>query len=411
MPAPEWRVQRPGPRRRAVTRAQVELVAARALGVFGLVFAAQTVPMALDQAPALVDGAGYALMAVLYGGAVGVLLAVLARLGVRVAAATYAVVYALALAAWPALVDDPAALDGSAPWLYYLATIATTAAVIALPVGGAIAYTLALPLLYWVIRATTAGGDVGPWSAARDAIYALILGVVVLVIITMLRQASEAVDQAQEAALRQYDLAARQHANEIERVKIDALVHDSVLTTLLSAAAADTREEQQLAGRMAREAVRRLDEAGATGPRSLERVALTVLVRRLRAAMTTLTTPFAVRVVNAGGVDVPVEAVDALYTAAVQAMVNSAQHADEPGRPTRREVRIRGVRAGGCVIEVSDNGAGFDPAHVPQERLGLRVSIEERMANAGGRARIDSAPGRGTTVVVAWPADALGETS
>jgi signal transduction histidine kinase len=133
------------------------------------------------------------------------------------------------------------------------------------------------------------------------------------------------------------------------------------------------------------------------------------LVRRLRAALTTFSTPFTVRVVNAGGVELPVEAVEALYTASVQAMVNSLQHADEPGRSTRREVRIRGVRAGGCVIEISDNGSGFDPAHVPGERLGLRVSIEERIANAGGTAEIVSRIGHGTTVTLAWPAGVEGD--
>jgi signal transduction histidine kinase len=224
----------------------------------------------------------------------------------------------------------------------------------------------------------------------------------------MLRQAAEAVDSAQEAALQRYDVAARQHATESERVKIDALVHDSVLTTLLSAAAATTPEEQTLAARMARDAVMRLDEAGASGPRALDRVGLPVLVRRLRAALTTFSTPFTVRVVNAGGVELPVEAVEALYTAAVQAMVNSLQHADEPGRSARRELRIRGVRAGGCVIEIADNGVGFDPARVPAERLGLRVSIEERMANAGGTAEISTRIGHGTTVTIAWPTGAAG---
>jgi signal transduction histidine kinase len=89
-------------------------------------------------------------------------------------------------------------------------------------------------------------------------------------------------------------------------------------------------------------------------------------------------------------------------------MVNSVQHADDPALSTRRELRIRGVRAGGCVIEVADNGIGFDPDDVPVERLGLRVSIAERMVNAGGRADIASSPGEGTTVTVAWPASPEG---
>ena len=409
MAAVEWRVARLATRRRtAVTRAQVETVSGRALGLFGLVFGAQTLPLALAQSAALIPGAGAALMAVLYGTMATLAVASIAKVAVRGAALALAGLYALALLVWPLLVVDPAALAGQTPWLYYICTVATAAAVIALPVPGATAYTIAIPVVYGIIRLFPAGGQVNGLLAVLDAMYAVILGVAVLVIITMLRQAAEAVDTAQEGALQRYDLAARQHATANARVKVDALVHDSVLTTLLSAAAAASPEEQALAARMARDAINRLDEAGASGPRALENVGLPVLVRRLRAALTTFSAPFTVRVVNAGGVELPVEAVEALYTASVQAMVNSMQHADELGRATRRELRIRGVRAGGCVIEIADNGAGFERASVPDERLGLRVSIEERMANAGGSADIVSASHHGTTVTIAWPAGAAG---
>jgi len=406
MPAPEWRVPRLARRRATVTRAQVETIVARALGLFGLVFGAQTVPLALAQADALGRGSGAALMAGLYGAIAALAVATVMKSAVRVACLVFAGLYAVALIVWPLLVADPAALDGAAPWLYYLCTVATTAAVVALPPIWAAAYTFVIPALYGVIRVTPSGGGAPPLLAVLDAVYAIVLGVVVLAIVTMLREAAEAVDNAQEAALERYDLAARQLATEAERVKVDALVHDSVLTTLLSAAAATTPGEQQLAARMARDALHRLDEAGATGPRALDRVGLAVLVRRLRAALTTFTTPFTVRVVNAAGVELPVEAIDALYTASVQAMVNSLQHAGEPGRRVRRDIRIRGVRAGGCVIEISDNGIGFDPATVPAVRLGLRVSIEERLSNVGGSADIASQPGHGTTVTLAWPAGA-----
>ena len=408
MPAAEWLVPRIVRRRATVTSGQVETIFARALGLFGLVFGAQTVPLALQQADALVSGSGAALMAVLYGAIVALAVATVTKVAVRVACLGFASLYAASLIAWPFLVVDPAALDDSPPWLYYLCTVATTAAALALPPLWAAAYTLVVPAVYGVIRLTPAGGEADPLLAVLDALYAVVLGVVVLAIVIMLRQAAQEVDTAQEAALERYDVAARQHATEIERVKVDALVHDSVLTTLLSAAAATTPDQQLLAARMARDALLRLDEAGATGAGALDRVGLPVLVRRLRAALTTFNTPYIVRVVNAGGVELPVEVVDALYTASVQAMVNSLQHADEPGRRARRELRVRGVRAGGCVIEVSDNGVGFDRAAVPAERLGLRVSIEERMANAGGTADIESRPGHGTTVTVSWPAGAAG---
>ncbi|GAA1840528.1 sensor histidine kinase [Agromyces salentinus] len=405
MPAAEVRPARAQiRRRRAVTREQVETVAARALGIFGIVFGAQALPLALDQAAGLRPGAGVALVAVLYGSILAVALAAATKVAIRSAALVFAVLYAAAILVWPLIVVDLDIVATSPPWLYYLCTVATTAAVVALPIGWAIAYTVLVPTMYGVVRLTPAGGAADLDLAILDALYALILGLVVLIIVTMLRNAARAVDVAQEAALERYESAVRLHASELERAKVDALVHDSVLTTLLSAAAANTPEEQALAARMARDATSRLDEAGADWPQVGDRVGLPHLVRRLRSALATFAASFTVRVVNTGGVEIPVEAADALSTAAVQAMVNSMQHAEGAGHTVRREVRIRGIRAGGCVIEVADTGVGFDLDEIPTERLGVRVSIIERMANAGGAARIESGEGRGTTVTLLWPA-------
>jgi hypothetical protein len=40
---------------------------------------------------------------------------------------------------------------------------------------------------------------------------------------------------------------------------------------------------------------------------------------------------------------------------------------------------------------------------VPTERLGVRVSILERVASVGGAAVIDTALGEGTVVALHWP--------
>jgi signal transduction histidine kinase len=52
---------------------------------------------------------------------------------------------------------------------------------------------------------------------------------------------------------------------------------------------------------------------------------------------------------------------------------------------------------------VSDEGVGFDPDAVDASRLGIRGSIVGRMEAAGGWARIWSAPGAGTTVLLGVP--------
>jgi signal transduction histidine kinase len=54
-------------------------------------------------------------------------------------------------------------------------------------------------------------------------------------------------------------------------------------------------------------------------------------------------------------------------------------------------------------VMVTDRGAGFDPGKVAADRLGLRTSVVERMDAVGGRARIWSAPGEGTSVIISAP--------
>jgi signal transduction histidine kinase len=52
---------------------------------------------------------------------------------------------------------------------------------------------------------------------------------------------------------------------------------------------------------------------------------------------------------------------------------------------------------------VTDTGAGFVPAEVPEGRLGYRESVVGRLREVGGNARVFSAPGAGTTVVLEVP--------
>jgi signal transduction histidine kinase len=62
---------------------------------------------------------------------------------------------------------------------------------------------------------------------------------------------------------------------------------------------------------------------------------------------------------------------------------------------TEDEAAVRAV--------VTDNGAGFVPAEVPEGRLGYRESVVGRLREVGGSARVFSAPGSGTTVVLEVP--------
>jgi len=56
---------------------------------------------------------------------------------------------------------------------------------------------------------------------------------------------------------------------------------------------------------------------------------------------------------------------------------------------------------------ISDQGAGFDTSTVDAQRLGIRNSIVGRMEDVGGRVRVWSSPGTGTTVLIGVPVAAV----
>jgi len=98
------------------------------------------------------------------------------------------------------------------------------------------------------------------------------------------------------------------------------------------------------------------------------------------------------------------ERVDALVAAAREAIVNAAKHAGGA-------VAVY-VECGDDAVEVfvRDRGQGFDPAAVPDDRLGLRESVLARMGRVGGSAHVRSSAGEGTEVSLVLPA-ALGARS
>jgi hypothetical protein len=81
-----------------------------------------------------------------------------------------------------------------------------------------------------------------------------------------------------------------------------------------------------------------------------------------------------------------------------EALVNVGRHAGVAAASVRVE-----RETGRVVVEVADSGRGFDPERVPPHRRGISLSIAERMAGVGGRARVLSVPGRGTRVRLEWP--------
>ena len=387
--------------RNPISRKQVEKVISRSVAVFGVVFGAQTVPWLLGQLDEAYPTWLWVVVPLLFGQLIFVVIVSFAQVWVRKAHGTFAITYFVVLLSWPLAVLPGADIFGGIHWLNYLITVATAMAAIAFSWRVATGYLVLTSVIYSTIRAMPVGGDAGWELAVLEGMYALILGGAVLIIVTMLRQAASSVDAAQATALDRYSHAVRQHATEVERVQVDSIVHDSVLTTLISAARAYTPQAKELAATMAGNAIGHLRDAAGASPEDDTTVRFTTLVDRITEAASSLASPWELRVRSIGTASLPVQSADAIYAATVQAMVNSLQHAGEGD--VARWVAIRGVRPGGIEVVIADTGEGFRLNDIPTERLGVRVSIIERVANAGGRAVIQSAPGEGTIITIRWP--------
>ncbi len=90
-----------------------------------------------------------------------------------------------------------------------------------------------------------------------------------------------------------------------------------------------------------------------------------------------------------------------VFRIAQEALQNIHKHADA----TQIAVNVQQRPDGPVVVTVTDNGQGFDPKSVRQNRpssSGL-VNMRERAATAGGTLKVDSIPGTGTTVTLTLP--------
>ncbi len=400
--APTDRLPPPRPSRAPLSRRQVESVVSRSAAAFSVLFFIQTLPLAIGQASHEHEQRQWTqLVGLLLFLALGATCAsALFQRWVRASAGSFAVVYLLAVATWPLANRSPLDAADGTHWLYYLLTVSTTLAAIALPARLAVLYLVVAPAAYALSGFVTNDGGTTREQALLEAGYSILLGGAILVIIVMLRQAASGVDRAQSAAFESYAEAVRQHATEVERVQVDSIVHDSVLTTLLSAARATTPEAQALAARMAANAIGYLRQAALIGPVEGATVSVAAVARHVIGTAESVGAHFEIRLGELPDRAMPLAAAEAVQSAATQAMVNSAQHAGD----AHRWLDLRGSEPLGLVVEVGDDGSGFMAHEVPTERLGLRVSIHDRIANAGGEAEIDTQPGEGTVVTIRWPA-------
>ncbi|WP_375407471.1 sensor histidine kinase [uncultured Amnibacterium sp.] len=363
------------------------------VGAFGVLYALQTVDAFTADVASFGGVLTGAAIVPIWASALGGPIAAVARGASRPILWAAVAAYALGLVVLPFAITQPISHDQvswiaamSAVPMAYLA-VASSSAVLSITIGVALAAQVGVVL--------GVAGGVRPAEALADALLVLMLTVVLTLVVAALRGDVRRADRAQATVLAEYAAARAEDATELERRRTDALLHDAVLTTFLTAASAQTPETEELAGRMAANAVRVLAHVN----RSTDYGIAIPFAERWAAVETRLApllSRFAVQAGGSGAVILPVDIADALLDAMAEAMANSVRHADAESR----ELRITPLGPDGLRIIVRDDGVGFDPASVSLR--GVATIVQQPLRRVDGRADIDTAPGRGCTVVLSW---------
>ena len=290
--------------------------------------------------------------------------------------------------------------EGMYPWAWWGVGLAAVAAFAGLPPVRAIIFLVSLDSFWFVARFFPAYGGVDVWLNLQDTLLTFLFAALLGSLILVTRYEASKVDEASARRLAAATEQARAEAEVREKSRLDALVHDKVLTTLIMASKAQTAEDQQSAAKLAIAAITALNSV----PDS-NRVGSVTASNFFAALEKIAQNQDASLEVSTGEVDnlsIPEEVAAALTEATLQAIANSQQHA---GDKASRSLVLKGHK-GGIKIVIKDDGRGFRMSRVPKNRLGLRISIIERVEMVGGRVFIDSRPGAGANIVLEWGTDA-----
>lgn len=302
-----------------------------------------------------------------------------------------------ALLTWAFQLNGGALQVGEKPWMWWGIGIGALSAVGGFGIFISSSILVAIPLIWLMLETSNIGVSVDIWLALEESGFSFLFSMVLAVLVLVLRYEASKVDKANQ---RYSDAAielAKNDAINRERDRVDALVHDSVLTTLLVASNASDPESKGDARELAVAAIRKL--LGASDYSS-DAHAITINSLFSALSISIARQDENVSIISEGQSDlqVPSDVAEALTEATLQAVANALQHA---GVKSRVEVFLKGLSSGVKVV-VKDDGKGFRASRIPKNRLGLKLSIIGRIQSVGGKAFIDSKLGVGTNIIIEW---------
>ena len=296
-----------------------------------------------------------------------------------------------------ALIADPSAFSpDNKPWAWWALGVAAVVIGVSSPPRVWVAYIPILSASWFLSKQILFDG--GRYlDALLDSAYILVFGFAIAGLVQLVRDGATDVDVANTAAIQSAIDKASLDAIERERSRLDALVHDQVLHTLLLAARARSEVEKQAAVRSATVAIESLqraeDEVAAIGS-----VTPLGLFKAIEKAALDLDPRVAVTSRGGGSENLDPEVAQALTEATLQALDNAIQHS----QAKKIELLLDSPEEYSLVFEIVDDGIGFRLDRATRDRIGIRTSIQARVESVGGQAEIESAPGMGVKVSLRW---------
>ena len=230
--------------------------------------------------------------------------------------------------------------------------------------------------------------------ALLDALYVVVFSLAIVSLTDLVRDGATRVDVANSEAISRSLEQARVDAIERERQRLDALVHDQVLHSLLLAAKAETSEDQAAVVRSADAAIAALTRVKEGFSQNTSSHGLFQAIEK---AAKRLDSRIDSEIVGADSLLIPASAAEALTEATMQALDNAIQHSDASS------IQLSMRASGGLVdFTIRDDGVGFRLDRVSRSRIGIRTSILARMRSVGGEAKVHSSPNAGTEVSLRW---------
>lgn len=384
--------------------AEAKLVRGASLfvGFGGVFYAALTVPTALAQTSLAAPWwTPVALIAVYLPTVVLAVAAARWRMTlVRRAVLVFAAGYALAALSWPVLRTGEIVTPEQYLWLGWIP---------GLPAVAMCLFWRLAPFGYLAGAAVVAQFDVmlarGPDvhnPLLPEMLFAFAYSAFPCAACVVLVRIGRVLDQTSNSALATATATAAAAARRFERRRFDALTHDGVIATLLEAS---RTANSPILAHYAQSTLRNLARLRSGLP-AQDDLDVDLVVAGIRAAAAEVDDRIPLRVAPHDGADltVPPEVATALAAATGEALRNWKKHACSPVREAACEVTVTATPAD-IRVDVVDDGIGFDPDTVPPDRLGLRASIVDRIAQLpGGWSAIESTPGRGSRVSVGWAA-------